>query len=311
MFNFIVTGCEGAWDSKQYELDLSRFGEYTDKEIIQRYKPLTSTAISELLSFPTLFAYEQGHNADAHIGFLKLIRSRSKLQIEYDFYPNLPTIPATEINKLAWELDIGEWEMNRTHWALKDIDLFSVLVDAGLITKGQIPNSPRQVNPEPQVIPNQLTVTPTVFKIPNLPMEHDLVSIMMPFDAAFNPVYSAIEKACAEVNLRCLRADSIWEESIIMQDIFNLLIRSNIVIVDFSNKNPNVLYETGIAHTLGRQVIPISQSLDDLPFDLRHHHFLKYLPNEQGLKSMQLALTERLKTLIRRTPLTTGSFGGN
>lgn len=141
MFNFIVTGCKGAWDNKQYELDLSRFGEYTDKEIIQRYKPLTNTIISELLSFPTLFAYEQGHNADAHIGFLKLIRSRGKLQIEYEFYPNSPTIPAMEINKLAWELDIGEWEMNRTHWALKDIDLFSVLVDVGLITKAQIPNS--------------------------------------------------------------------------------------------------------------------------------------------------------------------------
>jgi hypothetical protein len=301
MFNFIVTGCSGAWDNNQYELDLGRFGEYTDKEIIQRYKPLTSTAISELLSFPTLFAYEQGHNVDAHIGFLKLIRNRSKLQIEYEFYPNLPTIPATEINKLAWELDIAEWEMNRTHWALKDIDLLQVLVDAKLITVDQLLHIPGQpIKPEPQKVSNQLVITPIVFNIPNLPIESDLVSVMMPFDAAFNQVYSAIQSACSDAGLRCLRADSIWEESILIQEIFNLLIRSNIVIVDFSNKNPNVLYETGIAHTLGRQVVPISQSLDDLPFDLRHHHFLKYLPNEQGLKSMQSTLTERLKTLSRR-----------
>jgi hypothetical protein len=55
------------------------------------------------------------------------------------------------------------------------------------------------------------------------------------------------------------------------------------------------MYETGIAHTLGKHVVPISQSLSDVPFDLTHHRILKYLANEQGLETLETALTSRLR----------------
>lgn len=106
-----------------------------------------------------------------------------------------------------------------------------------------------------------------------------------------------IEKACKKVGLRCLRADNIWKESAIIHDIFNLLYCSCIVVVDFTDKNSNVMYETGIAHTLGRPVIPISQSKNDIPFDLGHHRCLLYSPNKEGLSKMQTALEKRLKTI--------------
>lgn len=43
------------------------------------------------------------------------------------------------------------------------------------------------------------------------------------------------------------------------------------------------MYETGIAHTLGKHVLPITQSLDDVPLDMRHHRTIKYLPNAEGM----------------------------
>lgn len=125
-----------------------------------------------------------------------------------------------------------------------------------------------------------------------------LVSVMMPFSGGFETVYATIQSACKEVGLKCERADDVWEESTIIQDIFNLIFRSAIVIVDLTGRNSNVLYETGIAHTLGRPVVPISQSLDALPFDLAHHRTLAYLPNEQGLAEMKKKLERRLRNLI-------------
>ena len=112
-----------------------------------------------------------------------------------------------------------------------------------------------------------ITFSPNDFEIPNTPIETDLVSVMMPFDAELTTVYQAIRNACQSSGYRALRADDIWENSTIIQDIFSLIYRSSIVIVDFTGKSPNVMYETGIAHTLGKLVIPISQSLDDVPFD--------------------------------------------
>lgn len=303
MYNLIVAGQAGAWDGDPYKLELSRVGEYTDEAIAQKYKAFDQVAITELQPFPTLFAYEHSHNADARVGFIQRVTIRSgQVRIEYDFYLDLPTIPASRLAALAWELDIAKYEMNRTHWAVKAVDLLPVLAEAGLITNEQLTRLPEHFAKTAAFgARTHLVITPTVFSIPNQQSENDLVSVMMPFDAAFTPVYAAIQRSCADASLRCLRADDIWQETAVVQDVFSLLVRSHIVVVDFSGRKPNVMYETGIAHTLGRPVIPISQSLDDVPFDLRHHRVLKYLPNVEGLTSMQATLAERLKTLSRRT----------
>jgi hypothetical protein len=303
MYNLIVAGHEGAWGGSPYRLERGRFGEYTDNAIAAKYKSLAPTAIAELQSLPTLFAYEHAHNADARIGFLQRVTSRSdQVQIDYAFYPDLPPIPASQLAALAWELDIAKYEMNRTHWAVKAVDLLSTLAEAGVVTRDQLQHLPEHVVKAPVLgARTHVLVAPAVFSIPHEQPEDDLVSVMMPFDAAFTPVYVAIQRSCADAGLRSLRVNDIWEEAAIIQDVFGLLFRSRIVVADFSGRNPNVMYETGIAHTLGRPVIPLSQSFDDVPFDLRHHRVLKYFPNTEGLAAMQAALTERLTTLSRRT----------
>jgi AbiJ N-terminal domain 5 len=141
----------------------------------------------------------------------------------------------------------------------------------------------------------RITFAPNVFTVPELSPEADLAAIMKPRRLEFNSVHNAIQRACQTTGFSCLRADDIWEESAIIQDIFNLVFRAQVVIVDFTGKNPNVMYETGIAHTLGKHVVPISQSLDDVPFDLAHHRVLKYLPNVEGLKQLEARLTDRLR----------------
>ena len=140
----------------------------------------------------------------------------------------------------------------------------------------------------------KLTFAPHVFEVPDIAVEPDLVAIMMPFSAEFTPVHDAIKAACGAASLRSLRADNIWEESTVIQDIFNLLLRARIVVVDFSGRNPNVMYETGIAHTLGKLVVPISQSISDVPFDMAHHRCLKYLPNAEGYADLTKNLATKL-----------------
>ena len=97
----------------------------------------------------------------------------------------------------------------------------------------------------------KITFAPNVFQVPDGYVELDLASVMMPFAKEFDPVHEAIQRACAANALRCLRADSIWEESTIMQDIFNLVFRAQVVIVDFTGKNPNVMYR----NTRRRQLV--------------------------------------------------------
>ncbi len=143
----------------------------------------------------------------------------------------------------------------------------------------------------------RITFAPNVFSVPDVSIETDLAAVMMPFEAEFNAVYKAINRASKMAGLRSLRADDIWDETVIVQDIFNLVFRAQVIVVDFTGKNPNVMYETGIAHTLGKHVVPISQSLADVPFDIKHHRVLKYLPNAEGLKALEASLASRLRKL--------------
>lgn len=143
-------------------------------------------------------------------------------------------------------------------------------------------------------VERKITFAPHVFQVPDCYVEPDLAAVMMPFGKEFDTVYAAIRNACKSSNLRCLRADDIWEDATIIQDVFTLIFRAHVVIVDFSTKNPNVMYETGIAHTLGKYVVPITQSLDDVPFDMRHHRTLTYLRNGEGFRALESALANKL-----------------
>ena len=146
----------------------------------------------------------------------------------------------------------------------------------------------------------KITFAPKVFEIPHsTAIQHDLVAIMMPFGAGFIRIHEAIKSACSEAKLRCKRADDIWANSTIIQDIVDLIFVAEIIVVDFTGKNPNVMYETGIAHTLGKHVVPITQSMEHVPFDLQSHRVLQYHANQEGLAKMTNELASRLKTLTQ------------
>jgi len=150
---------------------------------------------------------------------------------------------------------------------------------------------------EDRVPEKVITFCPEVFRVPNKEPQDRLIAVMMPFRAEFTQTYDAIKKACISAGLSCFRADDIWENTTFIQDIFELIYCSRVVVVDFSGKNPNVMYETGVAHTLGKHVIPITQSMEDVPSDLRHHRVLKYLPNREGYAELQSRLEARLRRL--------------
>ncbi len=146
----------------------------------------------------------------------------------------------------------------------------------------------------------RIVFSPLVFKVPGEKPNVNLVSIMMPFDESMRAVCDTIKSAASATGYQCRRADDIWDDSTVIQDVFSLIFQSYIVICDFTGRNPNVFYEAGIAHTLGKHVIPITQNEDHIPFDLRHHRYARYLNNAEGRDGLQKELEDRLNVLARR-----------
>lgn len=146
----------------------------------------------------------------------------------------------------------------------------------------------------------KIVFSPSIFQIPNGSIDSNLISVMMPFGQELSPVYESIKEASAKAGFKCKRADDIWNHSTVIQDVFSLIFHSYVVVCDFTGKNPNVFYEAGIAHTLGKHVVPITQSAGDIPFDLQHHRYAIYLNNGEGRDKLRDELTSRFSTLASK-----------
>ncbi len=257
-----------------------RVVEYTDDVIRSFIAPGGRLDTSRLLNLPALVMPEIGHNEPqtARVGRIEhLMLSGRNYHFRFVPSPAIPEIPSARIEAAAARLGIGDWELRRTHWAVKNVDVYHVLHE--MVT--------------------DTTPAPGVLRFPaDQFRERDLVAVMMPFDARFDPVYGALRQATTDAGLRCSRADDIWVHDHIMDDVASLIWRAQVVISDFTGKNPNVFYETGIAHSLGRSVIQITQSDEDVPFDLRAIRSVHYLANGEGLGRLRKQVADRLRDLV-------------
>jgi predicted nucleotide-binding protein len=151
VFNLLVSGCSGAWKSSPVEFSRSRvIIEYTASEIQSRYKELTQDVVNVLKQVPTLFVVEN-EQIPSYFGKIEDIAFKHDSVLIYYSIDQTRCLPCGVLKKLSSSLDIGKWELSRTHWAIKDLDLYNVLAANGFDFKREISASPEQtliLNPE-------------------------------------------------------------------------------------------------------------------------------------------------------------------
>jgi hypothetical protein len=110
-----------------------------------------------------------------------------------------------------------------------------------------------------------------------------LVFVLSPFGAPFDSYYDKIIKpAIEEGGHKALRADEIYGHRYIITDIWQSIQEAKIVVAEMTSKNANVLYEVGLCHAIGKPVVIVTQTIDDVPFDLRPLRCIVYPTNKPG-----------------------------
>ncbi len=124
------------------------------------------------------------------------------------------------------------------------------------------------------------------------------IFVLMPFGDEIRPVYEDhIKAACAAINMSCNRADDFFGTNQVMDDVWSAIFHSKIIIADCTGRNPNVFYEMGIAHTIGKPLILITQHKDDVPFDIRHIRYIEYEFSPRGMKRFENVLAETIASI--------------
>jgi hypothetical protein len=106
----------------------------------------------------------------------------------------------------------------------------------------------------------------------------DTVFAAMPFDEAYNDTYFlAMSYAAESVGAVCERVDQKRYSGDIVEMIKSMIRECKAMIADLSEANPNVLYEVGYAHGLGKPTVHICATpLSELPFNVSQWNTLKY-----------------------------------
>jgi hypothetical protein len=118
--------------------------------------------------------------------------------------------------------------------------------------------------------------------------------VIMPFASELDYVHRVISHTIESYGIECVRADEIAVSRPVMDDVKAMIARADLVIVDFTGKNPNVYYEAGLADAWKKDWIVLTQTSEDLTFDVRHIRTIRY-SNTMGADKQ---LAENLKKAI-------------
>jgi len=133
----------------------------------------------------------------------------------------------------------------------------------------------------------------------NSTLPKPFVFVLMPFDKDFDDIYKfGIKGAAEDVGAYAERLDEQLFVEGMLDRIFNQISKSDVLIADMTGRNPNVFYEVGYAHALGKIVLLLTKDSKDIPFDLTHRQHIIYGGSIERLRS---ELAECLKWAINES----------
>ncbi|HET6889687.1 MAG TPA: hypothetical protein VFH31_01180 [Pyrinomonadaceae bacterium] len=142
-----------------------------------------------------------------------------------------------------------------------------------------------------------IVATP-VFGRPDKAGTSPRVFVLMPFNAELGPLYKQLKNLGEQLGVTIKRADEIYGYEGFIVKVWKAIFWADLIIADCTQRNPNVFYEIGLAHVLGKPVVFITRSNDDIPSDIRHLEYIEYKYDEKGVEDLLEKLGNRIKETL-------------
>jgi hypothetical protein len=118
----------------------------------------------------------------------------------------------------------------------------------------------------------------------------------MSFDTSLADLYNfGIKAACEEAGADCARVDEQVFLERILDRIYGQIERADLIVAEMTGHKPNVYYETGFAHGIGKPVFLLTKSADEIPFDLRHH---PHIVHSGSIATLREKLREKVEWFL-------------
>ena len=109
-------------------------------------------------------------------------------------------------------------------------------------------------------------------------------------------IVDTVKETFRKFGFNAVRADDIEHDGQITQRVLNELRTSEFLFADLTGARPNVYYEVGFAHALGRRVVLYRQAGTGIHFDLAGYN----CPEYTNMRDLREKLTKRLESMTNR-----------
>src|SRR5260370_6549723 len=120
--------------------------------------------------------------------------------------------------------------------------------------------------------------------------------ILMPFGIKEGPVgqdidwderyREVLEPAIKAIGMVPGRADDIYGTQSLIDRVWRGIQEAEVVVAELTGRSPNVMYEIGLANLIGKRLVLLTMSKDDVPADLANSVQIMY--GDQGIGLLQL-----------------------
>jgi hypothetical protein len=180
-----------------------------------------------------------------------------------------------------------------------NIDPFNYMFEA-LYGKSLIPTITDMIDKTIGFLRNPLDPDPTSTDFfPSRDVELGYAFIAMPIDKDDHllvDVLEAIKESASKCEIKAERVDEVETNDRITDRILESIVKAEFVIVDLTKERPNVFFEAGFAHGLGKIPIYLARHGTPIHFDLKDYPIIEF----RNMKELKEKLTKRFVALSRQ-----------
>jgi uncharacterized RDD family membrane protein YckC len=130
-----------------------------------------------------------------------------------------------------------------------------------------------------------------------------LCTVLIPFDAPGQVRFAILAAVGEELGLQTMRVAQYYSSGMILEEIVRSIRDAHLIIADLTGGNPNVYYELGIAHALGKRVFLTSEDPQACPIDFGSLAVCRFEATEAGRDRLQRELRSFLDTPGTLSPI--------
>jgi len=193
----------------------------------------------------------------------------------------------------------GSFGISRISWSENSLPYFLYYDGLEKLLEDNVENKEQKLNVRPRKYNSSLASVRDVAKVEQQSsFVPNTAFIIMAISEESEDTLNAIKETCSTYGVAAVRVDEIEHQDRISLKIIEKIKRSEFLIADLTKERPNVYYEIGYAHAIGKRPIFIRKEGTKIHFDIRDFKVITYGNHTELKKELSSIMEDKTGKVV-------------